>query len=1019
MNVRLSALAFDRWQFPVVIFSLLAALGISATLTIPKTEDPQINPPTFVVTAVLPGATPSEVEELVTKPIENVIYKLDSLHEVRSQSRDGLSSTHVEFKWGTDPESTYDQVSREVNALRATLPPNLQRLEIVRGRPLTVAIAEVALASDILPMRRLEKLADRLRERLGSIPGIDEAKYWGATSSELRVSLDLARLAAQKVTPSDVIDALRAGGGEYPIGTLDGGGRRFNVRFAGAYPDAQTVADIPILAHNGSVLRVRDLAVVGWAEDQADHITRFNGHRALLLTVTQGKDQDITQLSGAIKAELDSFERSLPGGVTLFRGFDQADNVRHRLGELDRDFGLALALVLITLLPLGWRAASVVMIAIPLSLLIGIAVLARLGFTLNQLAISGLVVALGLLVDDAIVVIENISRWLREGYDRRSAAVGATAQITLAVVGCTACLMLSFVPLLALPEASGEFIRSLPVAVLATVGGSLLVALFVVPLAASRMLSPKEDHEGNLALRWVKGAIRRFYQPVLMRALARPRLSLALLLALTIVSFPLITTIGVSLFPPAETPEVLVRVEMPQGASLDATDSAVQFVEARLAHTPQVSWYAGNVGRGNPHIYYNVAQKETDPAFGEIAVGLRVWDPEKSPALLERLREEFGRHVGAKVSIVTFSNGPEIEAPVVIRLTGRNLDTLTDLARGAELALDQTPGLRDISNPLRQTRTDLRFNVDDAAVAAQGVRAGAVRESLQLALSGVTVANLRDADTDQYPVKVRLPMLGHNTVASLNSIFVPTSDGAAAPLSELARLTFSDGPARIDRLNRIRAVTLTAYVAPGVNTAKATQDAVRRIKARVPLPPGYALKLGGEADTASRSFAGFLPAVLVAALGILAILVLEFGKFRTVAVVFGIVPFGFLGAVVALWLAGYSLSFTAAIGLIALIGIETKNSILLVDFTEQSRRDGMSIRAAVERAGELRFFPVLLTSATAIGGLLPLALSRSGLFAPLAVTMIGGLIASTLLARIATPVMYLLLAAKDREVAPV
>ena len=1013
MSTRLSKFALERWQFSLVVFGLLVALGISALLTIPKTEDPQLDAPIFVVNAVLPGATPSEVEELVTKPVETALYKLDSLREVRSQSRDGLSSTRVEFKWGTDPESSYDQVSREITALQPTLPSNLQRLEVLRGRPITVVIAEVALASDTLPMRRLEKLADRLRERLGAIPGIDEAKYWGATASEMRVSLDLVRMTAQKITPTEVIEAVRAGGGENPVGTLDAAGRRFSVRFAGAYPDAATIAEIPVAARAGAVLRVRDLARVEWAEDQPDHITRFNGRRALLLTVTQGKDQDLTKLSKAIGAELDSFERTLPAGVSLVRGFDQADNVRHRLGELGRDFALALALVMITLLPLGWRAASVVMIAIPVSLLIGMAVLSRLGYTLNQLAISGFVVALGLLVDDAIVVIENISRWLREGYGRTEAATGATGQITLAVLGCTACLMLSFVPLLALPEASGEFIRSLPVAVLATVGASLLVALLVVPLAASRILSPKEDPEGNRALRWVKAGIHHFYQPVLHRALARPRLSLTLLLALTLISVPLIRLIGASLFPPAETPEVLVRVEMPQGASLDATDRVVHVVEARLAQLQEVRWYAGNVGRGNPHLYYNVPQKETDPAFGEVAIGLRQWDSRSSPALLERLREEFAHYAGAKISIVTFSNGPEIEAPVVIRITGRNLETLTDLARNAELAMQRTPGLRDITNPLRQWRTDLRFNVDESAVAGLGVRAGAVRQSLQLALSGVTVANLRDSDTDQYPVKVRLPMGTNNTVASLDAIFVPTADGAATPLSAFAHPDFSSEPGRIDRINRLRAVTLTAYVAPGVNIARATQDALTRVKAGVSLPPGYAFQLGGEADTAARSFAGFLPAILVAALGILAVLVLEFGQFRTVLVVFGIVPFGLLGAVMGLWMAGYSLSFTAAIGLIALVGIEIKNSILLVDFTEQLRRAGFSIREAVERAGELRFLPVLLTSATAIGGLLPLALAHSGLFSPLAVTLIGGLVASTLLARIATPVMYLLLAAPD------
>jgi multidrug efflux pump subunit AcrB len=1017
MSFNPAAWVLRNWQFALVMSGLMTALGIVAFLAIPRTEDPQLDPPIFIVNAILPGATPAEVEELVTKPIEDAVYKLDNIREVRSQSRDGLSSTRVEFVWGTDPESRYDQVTREVNAVRETLPPGLQRLEVTRGRPTNVSIVEIGLVSDLLPMRRLEKLADRLRERLGAIPGINEANIWGATRSELRVSLDLARLSALGVPATAVTDALRAGGAESPIGTVDAGRRRLTVKAGGAYRSPEQVAAIPVIGRDGRVLRVGDLASIGWAEGEPDHVTRFNGKRALLVTVKQSPNQDVTRLSKAVAAELDAFERTLPGGVKLVRGFDQSQNVTRRLSKLGRDFLIALVLVSITLLPLGLRAAGVVMLAIPLSLLFGVTTLYWLGFTLNQLAISGFVLVLGLLVDDAIVVVENIARWLREGASAAEGVIKGTGQIALAVVGCTACLMLSFVPLLALPEASGEFIRSLPVAVLATVAGSFVVAMTIVPLAARAILRPEADPHGNKLLQAVQGGIHRFYAPILHRSLERPKAVLIGLLALCALSFPLLGAIGSSLFPPAESPHFLIRVEMPQGTALDRTNEVVRAVEARLAKVPEVSWSAGNVGRGNPQVYYNVGQRETDPAFGEIAVGLERWESTESPALLERLRADFARIPGAKISIITFVNGPEIEAPIAIRLSGPDVDTLARLAGAAERAMIATPGVRDVGNPLRLARTDLRLAVDDAAASALGVPAGAIRQTVQLALSGSTVANLRDADGDDYPVRVRLPMAEHNQVSVLGEIFVPSTDGQAVPLRAVATPSFESAPARIDRLKRARMVTLTAYVAPGTLTARATQAALANVRKAIELPPGYAISLGGEADTQSRSFSGLVPAIVVASLGILAVLVLEFGRFSTVAVVAGIVPFGFFGGVVALWLTGYSLSFTASIGMIALIGIEIKNSILLVDFTEQLRRDGLSVREAIERAGELRFFPVLLTSVTAIGGLLPLAVEGNGLFSPMAITLIGGLIASTLLARIATPVMYLLLARRQEKAA--
>jgi multidrug efflux pump subunit AcrB len=1010
MNFSLAGFAIRKWQFTIVVFALLAALGIAAFLTIPRTEDPSLNPPTFIINAVLPGVTPRDIEQLVTKPLENALYKLDAIREVRSQSRDGISTTRVEFVWGTNPETTYDQVSREVSALRPTLPNGVVRIDVIRARPIGVAFYQAALVSDTLPMRRLEKVADKLREKLGAITGVNEAKYWGTPASEMRVSLDPLKMAALGVAPLQVSEALRAGGSESPIGRVEAMGRRFDVQYEGAYKTQQAVETVPIFAKDGSILKVRDVAKVGWEENEPDHITRFNGRRAVLITVTQSKNEDVTRLTKEVTAVLDEYEKTLPGGVSLVRGFKQADNVKARLGLLGRDFLIALGLVLITLLPLGVRAAAVVILAIPLSLLIGVAVLQAFGYTLNQLAVSGFVVALGLLVDDAIVVVENIARWLREGASRREAAIKGTQQITLAVIGCTACLMLSFLPLMALPEGPGEFIRALPVTVLATVGGSFLVAITLIPLVASNVLKPNDDPHGNPLLQAMTVGIQRFYSPVLHRALDRPKIWLTGLLAMTLLSLPIIRVIGTSLFPPAETPQFLIRIDMPQGTSLHNTDQTVKQVEKKLASVAEVAWYSSNVGRGNPQVYYNVGQKEIDAAFGEIAVSLKTWESGKSEVLLEELRKEFSEIAGAKISIVTFVNGPEIEAPIVIRILGPDLNTLRDLAAKAENSLSTTPGLRDINNPLRLQRTTVGLNVDDQASQALGVRAGAIRQSLQLSLSGVTVANLRDVDGDNYPVKVRLPMQGFNGIDAFSKMYVPTVDGSAVKMSAVAQPVLDSQPARVERIRRSRSVTLTAYVNPNVLIANATSEALARIKQSVELPPGYSILLGGQAETQSRSFAGFLPAIVISSLGILAVLVLEFGKFRTVAVVFGIVPFGLLGAVIALWITGHSLSFTATIGLIALIGIEIKNSILLVDFTEQLRKEGLPIREAVEKAGELRFLPVVLTSVTAIGGLLPLAIENNGLLSPTAITLIGGLIASTLLARIATPVMYLLLA---------
>ncbi len=1015
MRFNPAAFFVRRWQFTLVAFVLLALLGLNAFGSIPRAEDPHFPVPFIIVRAVLPGTSPTEMEQLVAKPIEDAINGLDDVKTVRSTSVDSVTVIRAEFQWSGDPERRYDQVVREVNALRGSLPAGLSRLEVQRGRTTEVAIFQVALSSDILPDRRLEKVAHRLRDQLNRIAGIRQATYWGAPQTEARVALDLAKLSQLKLPASAVADALRAAGVETPVGTVHAGDRRFSVKSGGAFHDLDHIGEIAVATQAGQPVRVRDVATVSWATDEPTHITRFNGHRALFVTATQKDDADVAQISKAVNASLDQFEKTLPAGVKLERGFFQADNVKHRLDRLFRDFGLALLLVLITLLPLGLRAGTVVMVSIPLSLLIGLSLLQAFGFSLNQLSISGFVLSLGLLVDDSIVVVENIARRLRGGEDRTTAAINGAGQITLAVIGCTGCLMLAFLPLMALPGGAGAYIKSLPVTVLCTIAASFVVSLSIVPFLASRLLSKHENPEGNAILQRVDRVIHQGYRPLLHRAMAAPWITLGFMLLVVLTTLPMAKAIGTSLFPAAETPQFLVKVENPDGAALAETARALKFAGDRVRRLPQVKWVAANLGRGNPQIFYNQTQHEADPTFGELYVSLKDWKPGESDRLVDNLRADLRRYPGPKISVVTFENGPPLEAPIAVRFTGENLQVLKALAARAEAVLRSTPGTRDVSNPLRVDRTDLDLGVDEGKAAILGVPAGAPRRVARLALSGDDAARFRDADGDDYPVRVRLPMAQRNDLAALSQIYLPTAGGQSTALASVATPTLVSSPARVERYQRERAVTVTAYVETGRLTSAVTADAVSRLKRALVLPPGYGSSLGGQAEAESESFAGMGAAVITAVLGIMAVLVLEFGRFKTAIVVAGIIPLGVFGAIAALWATGNSLSFTAVIGVIALIGIEIKNSILLVDFTEQMRRDGMGLREAIERAGEVRFLPVLLTSVTAIFGLLPLAFEHSGLYSPLSIAIIGGLIASTLLSRIATPVMYLLVSRGDED----
>jgi multidrug efflux pump subunit AcrB len=1001
----------QRWQFTLLAFALLSLLGLSAFFSIPRSEDPHFPIPIVITNVILPGADAQDVEELLIKPIEDVVDGLDDVKEIRSFAADGVASIVTEFEWSTNPERKYDEVVREINAIRASLPSGVARLDIRRARTTETNILQVALVSDTVPWRTLEKIADDLREELDRAAGVRKAEYWGAPRSEARVAINAGQLAELKIAPTQVADALRSAGADTPVGSVHAGERRFNVKTAGAFDSLEAIGNVSIVSAAGRVVRVRDVADVNWETSEATHLTYFNGARAMFVTVKQRDNVDVERVREGLVTRLDAFEKRLPAGVKLERAFDQSVNVKHRLGSLYRDFGIALGLVLITLLPLGIRAGFVVMLSIPMSLLIGVFALQTAGFTLNQLSIAGFVLSLGLLVDDSIVVTENIARRIREGENRVEAAINGTAQIGIAVIGCTATLMLAFVPLLFLPEGSGQFIKSLPVTVLLTVAASLFVSMTVIPFLASRMLKDHEAPEGNALLQRVNGAIHAFYTPILHKALAKPWAALGLIMALSFTAFPIIGAIGQSLFPPAGIPQFLIRVETPEGTSLEKTKQAMAFAERKLEArkaSGEVDWYMSNLGRGNPQIFYNIFQRETAANYAEIAVQKDGWRGQSALDWISRLREDLKGYPGARFTVVVFENGPPVEAPIAVRIFGEDLVTLKALSQKTMAIMEATTGVRDVVNPLRLDRTDLDLGVDTAEAAALGVPVGIERRIARLSLAGESAATLRDDQGDDYPVMVRLPMATRNNLEDLNRIFVPTNSGGMTPLSSFATPTLISTAASISRVNRERVVTLTAQTSDGFLTASVTQDLLSRIEADIKPPPGFRIELGGQAAAQSESFSGLGAAFMVAFFGILAVLVLEFGKFKTAIVVAGIIPLGIFGAVGALAITGNSMSFTATIGIIALIGIEIKNSILLVDFTEQLRREGVELMEAIEKAGEIRFLPVLLTSVTAIGGLLPLALEQSGLYSPLAIAIIGGLITSTFLSRVATPVMYYL-----------
>ena len=1004
-SVKIAEFTVRNVPFTIVAFVALLAVGAWSLATIPRAEDPTFSVPSYTVIAVYPGASPSDLEQLVVDPIEKRVRALDDIKRVRSTIEDGVALVAVEFQADADADKKYDDVLREMNALRPELPQDMARLVVHRVNAADVNIVQVALASETAPWHELDARARALRDELERLPGVRKAQVWGYPRREVRVAVDLGKLAALRIPVMQVMSAIGSESLNIPGGAIDAGPRKFNVKTSGSYRSPDEVRATVIAGVPGALVRVGDVAAVDWNYEEANSRVRHNGTRAVWITAAMKDGQHIVVVRDAIWTELDKAEAALPATITLERGFDQSKNVTARLVRLGEDFLIAILLVLVTLLPLGWRASAIVMVSIPLSLAIGVTLLKATGFTINQLSIVGFVIALGLLVDDSIVVVENISRFLRQGFSRTEAAIGATRQIGVAVLGTTATLVFAFVPLLLLPGAAGKFIRGMPAAVVFTILASLLVSLTIIPFLASLVLREERDPRGNVFLRLLNRAIDLTYARWLHAALARPWLVLGGAALLCGGALTLVPVVGFSLFPKAGTPQFRVTVDAPDGASLAVTDEAVRFAESTLRARAQVTHVYANVGRGNPVVYYNVPSRNERNNIGELFVLLDRFDPRRTPALFDSLRTTFDQYAPARIEVKEFENGPPLDAPIAMRLRGPSVDTLRALASRIEAAMVAVPGTRSVTNPLRVSRTDLRLDIDRGKAGLLGVPVAEIDRTVRLGIAGLTAGKVRADDGQEYDVMVRLPRGERQELGALQRTYVASTSGALVPLAQLATLRFEATAPMIAHVDGERSVTVTSDVATGYNTDRVTRQVLAALSV-LALPAGYRVVPAGEIESRQESFGGLGAAILVATFGILAILVLEFRTFRGMLIVASVIPLGVVGGILALYLGGYTLSFTAMIGFVALIGIEIKNSILLVDFTNQLREDGVQLGQAIEQAGRVRFVPIVLTTLTAIGGLLPLALQGSSLYSPLASVIIGGLISSTLLSRLVTPVMY-------------
>ena len=1014
--MKISEYAVKNGQFTLVIFIMIIVLGLTTMLSMPRSEDPEVHPPSYLIIVNYPGTSPRDIEDRVITPLEKTISGLDGIKRLRTSISNGVAVLHIEYIYNSNIDSKYQELVREVNSKRPELPADISSIEVQKQQPSDVNVLQVALISENASRSRMQYFGEKLQDELERVSSLKQVTIYGLPAQQVRIELDLEKMAQMHLPLSSVSNSLKSEMASIPGGSIDAGHQTFNIK-TNDFRTLDAVNNTVVSAVGGKNVLLKNIAHVyyGYAEEQ--HITRLNGHRCIFVTAAQKDAENITNTQKQYLAVISKFKKMLPANIDMVQNFDQADNVNHRLEGLGHDFIIAILLVAITLLPLGFRPALIVMISIPLSLAIGIVLLQLFGYNLNQLSIVGLVVALGLLVDDSIVVVENIERWMLEGHGRLEATLKASGQIGMAVIGCTVILVIAFMPLVFLPEQSGDFIRSLPLAVIFCVMASMLVSLTIIPFLSSRLLKNHVGNpEGNFLMRGLKKVIHGSYARLLDKALQRPFITIGVAVVLFSASIYIFGIIGFSLFPSSEKPQFLINITTANQSNLPYTDTLTRAIEKELKKEPLIKYYATNVGKGNPRIYYNVIPENTKSDYAQLFIQLTDdSSPDDKLALIQKLQHRWAHYPGAKVEVKNFEQGPPVVAPIEIRLFGDNLDTLRALSIKVEKLLQKTPGSMYVNNPVSLLKTDIRVAVNKEKAEQLGVSSLTVDQIARLAVTGLSMGTYYNND-NKYGFNVLLTRQkeGRPTLDAFRNLYVNNAQGNALPLNQIAEFKLESSPAIINHQEKIRVVSVQANVKKDFLVSRVIEDVESKMSS-MKLPVGYNYEMGGEVESRNNSFGGFLSIILVTAFMFIAVLVLLFKTFKSTLIILSVIPLGVVGAAIALWITGNSLSFIAIIGLIALAGIEVKNTILLVDFTNQLRRQGKGLQEAIREAGEVRFLPIVLTSLTAIGGLIPIAISTNPLISPLAIVLIGGLISSTVLSRIVTPIIYELIPPKIEE----
>jgi HAE1 family hydrophobic/amphiphilic exporter-1 len=1030
---------------PITVLMGTAAVilvGAVCLMRLPIDLLPDISFPVVSVRTSWPNVSPEEMERLISRPIEQAVSSATNIYRVSSESELGQSQVRIEFNYGTNMDTAAVEVLQLVERARERLPDDatLRSPVVYKFDPNNIPVMRFGLSSpgDPVAFRRL--VDEQVVPRLEAVNGVGAAEVVGGVEREIRVEVDLERLRARGLTLGDISRRLAQENSNTPGGLAKQGNTEFLIRSMGLFERPSEVENVILTSYGGQAVYVRDVAkVVDGPADQRV-VTRLNGEPAIGIWIRKQSTANTVETAHALMTEVRSLQQDYPqigwGIPSDFSRFIE-QTIHHT--QREALIGAMLAILIILLFLRNVRSTLVIGLSIPISVLATFGLFYLCNFTLNVMSLGGLALGVGLIVDDAIVVLENIYRHIeRDGATPREAAVGGTNEVAMAVVAATVTVMVVFLPLLFVRGVTGQMYLQFALAVVFSIGVSLIMAMTVVPMLASRMVHSgggatdgpgAPELNGNRPLRPVGIGERLFlwsgrqfdrlderYRGVLRWALRHRVVTLVIAMATLGLSLLLYPMVGTELMPKTDNGDFNVSYRLPTGSALAVTNTHSQQIEERLRNLHGVQTVFATVGGSGWNNRPTSNQMQT-------TVRLKSGEGERaSTDVMGEARKALGSIPG-EVRVSQFdlvsrllTGGDNIE----LKIFGRDTDQLVESARDVMERVRTVPGLSNLDISWQPGPPELRVVVDRAKAAQFGLSFADIAGTVEAATEGV-IPTYFEENGSQYRFRVRAIEEQRQTVESLGNILVRagatqlTSQialprGSQIRLNQVARIEVASGPSRIERMNRERFVSVN-----GVPVDRPLGDVVAEIESRLQgykLPEGYRFQWGGAQEQVARNFADLYLAVGLAILLIYMVLAAQFESFVHPLTIMFSVPLSIVGVLLALFLTGRAFGMTAFIGLLMLVGIVVKNAILLVDYTNVLRERGMDRDAAILQAGPTRLRPILMTTGATILGMFPLAMGMgkgTETQAPMATAVIGGLITSTLLTLVVIPVVYTVL----------